>query len=379
MPTSAPPARVLVADDQSDVVFALRLVLREAGIDVDAANSVQEVRAKLDGQHYDLVLMDLNYARDTTSGQEGLDLLRDVHARDALLPVIVMTGWGSIDSAVEAMRLGARSYVRKPWDNAALAAAVRREVAHGRTVRRADTDAARQQVEARAIQQALLPTALPVVPGGTLAARWRAASAFGGDAYDALPLSDARVGLCIADVCGKGLPAAFLMANVQASLRAFAGSGQEPAQVMASLNRALCGNAGLRRFVTCVYGIYDTATRQLAYCNGGHNPPVLVRADGSVTRLSDGGMVTGIGDDAAYAQGSVQLASGDRLVLFTDGISEAESPAGDDFGESRLVAIVRAHRGPDADALVEAIFDAVAAFTGGPLQDDQTALALVMA
>ena len=117
-------SRVLVADDQQDVVAAIRMLLRGAGLEVDPATSVQEVRNRLDSQAYDLVLMDLNYARDTTSGREGLDLLTEIHTRDRLLPVIVMTGWGSIDTAVEAMRRGARTFVHKPWDNHSLAETV---------------------------------------------------------------------------------------------------------------------------------------------------------------------------------------------------------------------------------------------------------------
>src|SRR5918995_2862207 len=128
--------RVLVADDQPDVVTALRMLLRNAGFDTDTASSVHEVRSRLDCRDYDLLLMDLNYARDTTSGHEGLELLQEVHARDPLLPVVVMTGWGSVEMAVEAMRRGARTFVHKPWDNASLSAAIRREVAAGRAPRR---------------------------------------------------------------------------------------------------------------------------------------------------------------------------------------------------------------------------------------------------
>jgi DNA-binding NtrC family response regulator len=110
--------RVLIADDQPDIVAALRLLLRGAGLDTDTASSVQEVRDLLSVRSYDLLLMDLNYARDTTSGREGLELLSEVHARDRLLPIIVMTGWGSIETAVDAMRRGARTFVHKPWENA---------------------------------------------------------------------------------------------------------------------------------------------------------------------------------------------------------------------------------------------------------------------
>src|SRR5688572_21869235 len=132
------PPRVLVADDQQDVLEALRLLLKSAGCEPDCVRSIPDLRARLAAQSYDLVLMDLNYARDTTSGREGLDLLAELHARDHLLPIIVMTGWGSIDTAVEAMRRGARTFVEKPWNNAALAQKIRQELSDATSQREAD-------------------------------------------------------------------------------------------------------------------------------------------------------------------------------------------------------------------------------------------------
>jgi len=366
--------RVLVADDQHDVVAALRMLLRSAGLEVDPATSVQEVRQRLDAQSYDLVLMDLNYARDTTSGHEGLDLLREIHERDRLLPVIVMTGWGSIDTAVEAMRRGARTFVHKPWDNHTLKETICREIEDGRALRQSDRLAASEQADAQAIQRALLPTMLPCLAGVGLAARWEPAKAFGGDCYDAMRLTDTRLAISIADVCGKGLPAALLMANLLASLRAFASSGRAPRDVVSSVNRALCRQNDLRRFVTLFYALYDSVTRVLTYTNAGHNPPFLLRRDGSCERLPPNGTVTGIFDEAAYEEGVVRLEPGDRLVLFTDGITEARSDTGTEFDDSGLFSTIEGCRHQDAQAMVDAIFADVAAFAGGRLQDDATAV-----
>jgi len=371
--------RVLVADDQSDVVAALRLLLRGAGLDVDSATSVQEIRHQLSTEAYDLVLMDLNYARDTTSGREGLDLLAEIHGRDRLLPIIVMTGWGSIDTAVEAMRRGARTFVHKPWDNRSLTEAVFREIDEGHALRRADTLVSTEQADARAIQRALLPAALPSLPDCDLAARWEPARAFGGDCYDVLRLTDTHLAISIGDVCGKGLPAAMLMSNLLASVRAFADSARAPREVVSSTNRALSRQSDVRRFVTLFYGVYNSSTRLFVYTNAGHNPPMVARRDGSVERLSTGGLVTGVFEETSYEEGVVALEPGDRLVLFTDGITEARSADGAEFDDEGLLGVVAQHRGTDARTLVEAIFDRVSTFTGGPLQDDATVVVGVMA
>jgi sigma-B regulation protein RsbU (phosphoserine phosphatase) len=370
--------RVLVADDQPDVVTALRMLLRDAGFDADSASSVHEVRTRLDRRDYDLLLMDLNYARDTTSGHEGLELLQEVHERDPLLPVVVMTGWGSIDTAVEAMRRGARSFVPKPWDNATLAAAVTREVQDGIALRQAQTMAARENQAAQSSQRSLLPASLPEIDGCRLAARWEPAFDLGGDCYDAIELSRHSVAVSIADVCGKGLPAAIVMSHLQASVRAFAAANSAPASVAANVNRALCRNTGLARFVTCFYATYETSTRLMTFTNAGHNPPLLVRADGSVERLSTGGMVLGVFEHATFEQGEVQLEPGDRVVLFTDGITEATSDADDEFGDDRLMmSIVRRKQTPLGD-LVGGIFSDVAAFSGGQVTDDATVVAMAV-
>jgi sigma-B regulation protein RsbU (phosphoserine phosphatase) len=370
--------RVLVADDQPDVIAALRLLLRGAGLEADAASSIQDVRDRLNDGVYDLLLMDLNYARDTTSGAEGLELLTEVHARDRHLPIVVMTGWGSIDTAVEAMRRGARAFVPKPWENAALTQTIQREVSEGLALRKADASAARELEDAQVIQRALLPSSMPSIDGCEMAAIWRPASAFGGDCYDALSFSNTRAAISIGDVAGKGLPAALLMSNLQASVRAFAANDAPPAVVVDRANRALCRHTPLDRFVTFFYGVLDTDGRTLHYTNAGHNFPILVRADGSIVRLATGGLVLGVAAEAHYEQDSVALQSGDRLVLFTDGITEAEGRDGDEFGDDRLIETALAHRSGSAWQMVEAIVNRVYDYTGGVFRDDATLVAVAI-
>jgi sigma-B regulation protein RsbU (phosphoserine phosphatase) len=373
------PVRVLVADDQPDIIAALRLVLKSAGFEAAGAASVEEIRRQVAASDFDLLLMDLNYARDTTSGTEGLALIGEVHGRHPRLPIVAMTGWANVDTAVEAMRRGARGYVPKPWDNDALLTIVRREVEEGRAARRAEEHAAREWAEARAIQRALLPGTLAAPAGLDLAARWEPASGFGGDYYDVMPIGDGAVALCIADVCGKGLPAALLMSNVQATTRAFMTAGVQPAQAVSSINRALCSHAALGRFVTLFVSVYDVGTRTLRYCNAGHNHPVVVHADGRVTRLSAGGLVAGAFEHATYDGGAIVLASGDRVCLFTDGLPEATSASGVEFGDPRVVDVLTHGRALGAAALVDALFREVEAVVAGPCQDDATAVVLAIA
>ena len=230
------PRPVLVADDQPDVIAALRLLLRSAGFDTQGASSVDEVRAQLAAREYDAVVMDLNYARDTTSGTEGLDLIADVHATWPDLPLIAMTGWANIETAVEAMRRGARGYVPKPWSNQALVQVLRDEIAHTRDARRARAGAAREWRDAQAVQRALLPSSLPEVAGCSLAVRWEPASGVGGDYYDVFALDDDRLALCAGDVCGKGLSAALLVSSLQATVRACAAPDDAPDETMARVN-----------------------------------------------------------------------------------------------------------------------------------------------
>src|SRR5258705_213585 len=311
-----PAPRVLVADDQPDVLAALRLLLREGHFDSDSVCSPEAVRERLRTGQYDLLLMDLNYARDTTSGGEGLDLLAEVHERDRGLPIIVMTGWGSIETAVEAMRLGARTFVHKPWDNAALTRTIKREVDQGLEMRRADAFARRETENARLGQRALMPATLPSLHGCEFAAIWQPASTFGGDCYDALRFADTSMGISIADVAGKGLPAALVMANLQASIRALAEPDATSESVVAGVNRLVCRNVNLSTLVTFFYGVIDCATHTMTFTNAGHNPPILMRSDGSVERLAAGGTVLGLSAETRFDRGNTALRPRDLLRLF---------------------------------------------------------------
>ena len=367
-------ARVLVADDQPDILEALRWLLAGEGYDAQFVDSTAAVLDRLQNGSFDLLLMDLNYSRDTTSGREGLALIPQVREQDPALPIVVMTGWGSVDTAVQAMRLGAKSFVQKPWDDNALREIVGREIDDGRAARRQDRKQHREREEARLIQRALLPSTMPQTAGVRLASSWQPADGVGGDCFDVMT-SGSAVGVAIADVAGKGMPAALLMSNLQAAVRAFAQGTAEPAPpatICSNVNRLLCRHMVSGRFVTFCFAWIDPARQSLVYANAGHNPPLLLRCDGEILRLGEGGMVMGVFADAAFSQAELPLQPGDRLLFYTDGISEAPNLDGEEFGEERLEAAGRTAPDRSAEAIKDYVLAQLAAFTGGSFADDAT-------
>lgn len=365
------PARVLVADDQPAVLEALRWLLTGEGYQPQFVGSTDGVMERLKAERFDLLLMDLNYTRDTTSGREGLELIPRVRAHDPAMPIVVMTGWGSIDTAVEAMRRGAKSFVQKPWEDVTLLEILEREIADARAARRLDRKQQRELEDARLIQRGLLPTSVPQVGGIHLAVSWQPANGVGGDCFDTLPFGQG-LGISIADIAGKGLPAALLMSNLQAAVRAFAQESAAPASICGSVNRLLCRNMAAGRFATFCYARVDATGRRIVYANAGHNPPLLIRQGGTLDRLTDGGMVLGVFPDTAYEQGELVLSDGDRLLFYTDGITEARNAEGDEYGEERLADTAIAGRRLPVEAMKDALLADVNAFTGGKFEDDAT-------
>ena len=394
IPSPAPLAgpRALVADDQADVLEALRLLLKSEGYQIETASSPAGVLDALRQRSFDLLLMDLNYARDTTSGREGLDLVNSVRALDQTLPIVVMTAWGTVDLAVETMQRGVGDFVTKPWENNRLIDILRAQVGKGRERREAERLEAEKQklrrreeqefAEAREIQQALMPTTIPQFPGFQISGAWQPARAVGGDYFDVIPVDERRAAICIADVVGKGMPAALLMSNLQAAVKAFGGARSQvpmkPDDLCDRVNRMICHNSAVGKFITFFYGVLDTATRSLAYCNAGHNPPIVVRRNGDCTHLRVGGGALGISPDWTYEAGEFALLPGDRVALYTDGITEAIDADGEEFGEARLVALLAEHRTRGAEELQQRILRAVTEFNHGDLPDDATLLVLAV-
>jgi sigma-B regulation protein RsbU (phosphoserine phosphatase) len=235
-----------------------------------------------------------------------------------------------------------------------------------------------QELErAREIQESLLPKDIPQLPGLQLAAAWHPARAVGGDYFDVLTIGNNRLAICIADVVGKGVSAALLMANVQATVRAFAHDSASPAWVCSRVNSVLCGNIASDKFVTFFYGVLDADARALHYCNAGHPYPLLV-SSGSIRQLDQGGAVLGVFPAWKYENSTIELSPGDRLFLFTDGITEAAGPDGQEFGVDKIAAFARAHRARSASALNNLLLAQVTDFCGAKFQDDATLLVLAV-
>jgi sigma-B regulation protein RsbU (phosphoserine phosphatase) len=364
------PVRVLVCDDQPDVLEAMRLLLKGQGCQAVTVDSPGALLRTVRGQSFDLILADLNYTRDTTSGVEGLDLLASLEAQGNATPVVVMTAWGSVDLAVEAMRRGACDFIQKPWDNDRVIAVVRKQ---------ADTERRRKsELEIAAnVQQKLFPHEIHPLATIDYFGHCVAAREVGGDYYDFLDVDEHTVGFVLGDVSGKGVPAALLMANLQACFRSQEPRALlQPAHVLETVNRHFFDSTNAERFATLFFGIYDDRARTLRYVNCGHVAPLLLRASGGLETLGATATMIGAFRRWASTEQQVCLDPGDTLLIYSDGVTEAEAPSGEDFGEERLVHCLRDNQGQPARPLVQEIVERVNGFSHGSRYDDVTVVAI---
>jgi sigma-B regulation protein RsbU (phosphoserine phosphatase) len=223
------------------------------------------------------------------------------------------------------------------------------------------------------VQQALLPREFPEGEGLEFAAVCVPARGISGDYYDVLRLPDGRLVFMIADVSGKGISAAILMSNVHAVLRVLTASSHTPSEVFSKLNRHFYEVAADARFATLFYGEWSPSARRLSFINAGHNPPLLIGA-GRRERLEAGGPPLGIFPDLDFQVGSLGLAPGDLLVLYSDGITDAGVDRGEPFGESRLEALVAGHREKSLAEIQREVLAAAHAWSRGEAEDDMTLL-----
>jgi sigma-B regulation protein RsbU (phosphoserine phosphatase) len=305
---------------------------------------------------------------------------RETLARDRFALVVPLAAGERVSGLLAVgERPAGRAYGEEEVDFAAALARQAQaalEAAHLHRVRIEKERQDRDLQIAREIQRGLFPRSLPRVPGFDLAAVSQSCYEVGGDYYDFIPLEGGRLALVVADVSGKGTPASIMMASVHASLQAMAGSAR-PTQMLERLNRFLYENTQTSRYVTLFYGELDPLGHTLRYVNSGHVPPYLRRADGREERLRVGGPVIGLLEDVAAESAEVSLAPGDLLAVVTDGVTEALSPTGEEFGDARVATALASDACAGAQAPLDALVAAVSAWTGAAgCTDDLTVLTL---
>jgi sigma-B regulation protein RsbU (phosphoserine phosphatase) len=329
--------RLLIADDQRDVLTALELLLKAEGISAATVTSPDAIVTAVGRECFDAVLMDLNYTRDTTSGEEGLDVLTRLAAIPGAPPIIVMTAWGSIELAVEAMKRGARDFVTKPWDNRELLATLRR------STQKEPVRYARNELEvASQVQRKLWPGEPVSLSSLSLSGHCRPVGAVGGDTFDFIPLAAGRLAFSLADVSGKGLPAALLMASLQAILRSGVSHGAtDLAGFLEVANRHFFESTEPHHYATLFFAVYDEALRTLRYVSCGHPPAILMAPDARVSRLEATASAFGMFEELSPEVEEVRIEPEDALLVYSDGLLEAKSRDGEELGEAGLLDTAR--------------------------------------
>lgn len=227
------------------------------------------------------------------------------------------------------------------------------------------------------VQKALLPHSVPEIRGLEVAAFSQPARIVGGDYFDFVRMKDGSHAIVIADVMGKGMPASMLMASLQASLHIIAPENTEPADVVARLNHLFCHNIRLTKFVTLFLARYDEDTGVLTYCNAGHNPPLIHRADGSIEPLLPTGAAIGLIDQTTFSQETITLRAGDRVLLYTDGVVESMNSSKELFGQERLEDFMRKDPGISARGMIGSLKEHLQTFSGTPTPEDDTTVIAV--
>jgi len=234
-----------------------------------------------------------------------------------------------------------------------------------------------QELEvAREIQRRLLPKTFPEIEGLETHAVNIPSKHVGGDYFDIIPLGDEKVAMVIADVSGKGVPAALLMASLQSSLRAEADVGRQPSEVISAVNRVIFQHTAGGTFVTIFYGVLDLARGSLTYCNAGHPPPLVLDTGGGIRDLDGTDIVIGIDDQASYRDTEAEVAAGDKIFLYTDGVTDELNQDDEPYGEKRLITVLRQNYASGLEDIVDCVHKSVLQFTDGKPQDDLTALAV---
>lgn len=381
--------KILSVDDEMDLELLLtqyfRRKIRKGEYEfVFAHNGLEALTMMLKHPDIEIILSDINMPE-----MDGLTLLAKVNEmRNPALKVIMVSAYGDMGNIRQAMNNGAFDFATKPIDLDDLSVTIEKAIEQIEYVHRMQKE--HTQLEslkgdlavASEIQQAILPRVFPPFPDlidkMDIAASMMPAKDVGGDFYDFFRIDNDRIGFVIADVSGKGIPAAIFMAVSRTLIRATGIRGGSASDCLAYSNKLLAAESVNCMFVTVFYGIMNTKTGEVSYCNAGHNPPYVLKKNGEVSALpmSQDPMVGAI-DGIEFHEASLQLEHGDSLVMFTDGVTEAMNVNNEEFGEQRLedtLADVTMH---SCQQIVEVIKDDVAAFAGEAEQsDDITVLTL---
>ena len=375
--------KILVVDDEPDleplILQRMRRQIRAEEYEFVFAQDGLEALEKLNADPtIDMVLSDINMPR-----MDGLTLLQQLPDVDPNLRAVIVSAYGDMDNIRTAMNRGAFDFVTKPIDFDDLKITIARTLNHLAEWREALSS--RDQLVAlqnelsiaSQLQQSILPAIPPVTDGFEVSANMEPARNVGGDFYDYFKL-DNQVGLVVADVSDKGIPASMFMMSSRTALKGAAIGVREPQMVLNAVNNQLQQDNPTFMFVTLIYALLDSDSGSLTYSIAGHDPPLLVSADGTVSELPPTkGVAVGIAPDVAYTQETVTLNPGDTVVLYTDGVTEAMNADDQQFGLSRLTEVFEGNPPQSAAAANEAVFEHVRSFAGdAPQSDDITCLTL---
>ena len=376
--------KILVVDDEPDVeplvLQRMRRDIRSRKYEfVFAHNGVEAVELLNKDESIDMVISDINMPQ-----MDGLTLLEEISEINPNIRSIIVSAYGDMKNIRTAMNRGAFDFVTKPLDFGDLRVTIERTLHHMEEWREALSSrdklvALQNELDvASGIQQSILPTVFPSRDDYQIYASMEPARNVGGDFFDVVRLEDDRVGLAIADVSDKGVPAALFMMSSRTWMKGAAISSPEPGTVLGEVNALLHEDNDTQMFVTVLYAVYDPETGEFTYASGGHDAPLLVHSDGSSELLPlTGGIALGIVPDLAYGQNSVVLDHGETLVLYTDGVTEAMNGEGEQFGIERLRKVFSGRAPKDANEAAHKVFEAVNTFADGAAQsDDITCLTL---
>ena len=379
-------AKILVVDDEPDLEHLIRQKFRKEirKNDYDfvfAVNGVDALRKLDENSDVDLILTDINMPE-----MDGLTLLTKLNELELILKPVIVSAYGDMENIRTAMNRGAFDFVTKPIDLQDLEVTIHKSLNEMQMIKEAlkahdALVAIGQELEvATKIQTSILPQTFPPYPDRTefdVFAKMVTANEVGGDYYDFFPVGKNRMGFTLGDVSGKGVPAAMLMAVSRTLLKATALKGMPPDECLQEINNILADESLSTMFITMFYCLLDTRNGKLEYCSGGHNPAYII-SDGKVEQLENvGGLFVGALKNVEYESKAIVMQPGDTIVVYSDGVTEAEDKNEDEFQTDRLEVCLKETSGKPLREVTHRIFAAVEEFSKGmPQADDITVLAM---